>query len=341
MTQPSSDTKENIHLISWREEGMRFDRWLLKMFPEISYGQFAKLLRKGQIRLNGKRVEGNERLEKGASVRLPPASVLESMKTKDLQEPRFYKVSSREKEELKSWILYEDADMIIFNKPAGLAVQGGSGTHTHLDGLLTCLTEEGHEKPKLVHRLDKDTSGILIVAKHGKAASHLTEAFKTHRVKKLYWAITAGVPTPLQGEIYIPLRKQSGKYGEQMKPDYKEGDKAITYFTVLDHAGKTASLVALRPLTGRTHQLRVHMAETGTPIVGDGKYGGIGSFVDGLKKELHLHARFLEIPMLKGKVKSFTAPLPSLFQESLRNLGFADRGYQELESELLKYSPEG
>ncbi|HYB58591.1 MAG TPA: RluA family pseudouridine synthase, partial [Alphaproteobacteria bacterium] len=211
------------------------------------------------------------------------------------------------------------------NKPPGLAVQGGTGTVRHLDAMLDALRFGCAERPRLVHRLDRDTSGVLLLGRNAAAARALAEAFRDRTTRKLYWAITVGVPRPLQGKIDLPLAKLPGRAGERMAPDEEEGKRAVTYYKVLEHMGKKAAWVALWPVTGRTHQLRVHLAAIGTPILSDGKYGGKAAFLSGEKisRKLHLHARALTLPHPKtGRPLTLTAPLPEHMRASWRLFGF-------------------
>ena len=295
-----------------KDAGLRLDRWFKANYPGVPFGHLSKLLRTGQIRLNGKRVKGAERLKAGDVIRIPPIKEATRQTTKGPA------ISREDAELVKSLILYEDDEMIALNKPAGLAVQGGSGTARHLDALLPALAAE---TPKLVHRLDKDTSGVLVVAKSRAAANRLARAFKSRACRKVYWALVAGVPKEPEGRIDLPLEKGEAGQREKMLVD-EAGKKAVTYYKVLDTAGDKAAWVALAPETGRTHQLRAHMAAIGHAIVGDGKYGGKGAFLGGLSSKLHLHAAALMVPGEGAKAKTFRAPPPGHMQESFAVLGF-------------------
>jgi 23S rRNA pseudouridine955/2504/2580 synthase len=226
--------------------------------------------------------------------------------------------------ELHGWVLHRDDDVIVINKPAGLAVQGGTKTGRHLDALLDGLRFGSEHRPRLVHRLDKDTSGVLALARTPAAAAALTEAFRSKDAQKLYWAIVVGHPSPDAGTIDLPLGKVAGAKGERVVARAEGGKRAITDYHVIDRAGKRAAWVALAPQTGRTHQLRVHMLALGTPILGDGKYGGREAFLDaeGLSRQLHLHARALRLPHPRGGMIEVAAPAPGHFEAAVRTLGF-------------------
>ncbi|MBC8242722.1 MAG: RluA family pseudouridine synthase [Alphaproteobacteria bacterium] len=316
------------------EAGMRLDRWFRSHFPALGHGQLQKLLRKGQIRLDGKRAKANDRIEAGQSIRVPPLTD-EAMQPRQRANSARPGVSDEDLEMLSGCILHRDESVIVLNKPPGLAVQGGSGTSRHLDGMLDALKSAKGERPRLVHRLDKDTSGVLILAATVKAARFLTAAFRTKDVRKLYWGLVAGVPEPLTGRIDLALSKSrvvdrsSGR--EQMIPDLEDGKRAMTLYAVQEHASRTLAWVAMEPLTGRTHQLRVHMAEIGTPIIGDGKYGGELAFpaIEGIDMSLHLHAVAVRFPHPGGGNLTVTAELPPHMQKSWKAFGFqaSDHSY--------------
>ena len=308
-----------------QEEGWRLDRWAKAHFPGLSFGQLQKLVRTGQFRVDGKRVETSARLAPGQVIRVPP---LDEAVTAEVAKPRSQGPSREDAAFLRSLIVHEDEAVIAFNKPAGLAVQGGSGTSRHLDGMLEALVRKG-ERPQLVHRLDRDTSGLLVVAKSAASARELAFAFQQHRVRKLYWAILLKGPERNHGLIDVPLRKAGPQGQEKMRVALEEdedsgGDaarNARTRFMVLARAGKVAAWAALMPLTGRTHQLRTHCAAIGTPILGDGKYGGRDAHPSGAPKGLMLHARELDLPHpLRGRLR-LTAEPPASFSAALRWLG--------------------
>ena len=301
------------------DEGeVRLDRWFRRHFPEIGHGRLHKLLRTGQVRVDGRRAQANARLSPGQAIRIPPLSADQPSPARSRPAPD--RVDPTGAESLRSRVLYEDHALIVLDKPAGLAVQGGTGTRRHVDGMLQAWAAGG-ERPRLVHRLDRDTSGLLAVAKTAAAAAKLTEAFRRQRVEKLYWALVLGRPPDAQGGIDQPLAKQPGKGGERVGASAR-GLAARTLYRVVARAGKVASWLALKPLTGRTHQLRVHCALLGTPIIGDGKYGGARAHPDGAPKGLMLHAREIRLPHPDGGVLALTAPLSDPVLAGFRWLGF-------------------
>ncbi len=303
------------------EAGIRLDRWFRRRFPMLTHGRLQKLLREGQVRVDGKRAKASHRLEGGERVRVPPLPEAPPPAPR----PR---IAPGDEAWIQARVIHRDADAIAIDKPAGLAVQGGSRTTRHLDGLLDALRFEAPERPRLVHRLDKDTSGVLLLARTPAAAAHFARAFKRQEVRKIYWAMTVGVPSPRRGEIDLPLAKGGGQGRERVGPAAVGARPAVTRFCVLEAAGRRAAWVALMPLTGRTHQLRAHMAAIGCPILGDGKYGGAGAFLPGLPaaRRLHLHARALALPRPGGGEMRLLAPLPEHMAETWRFLGFEASG---------------
>ena len=312
--------------VSGDEAGLRLDRWFQRHFPELSHGALQKLLRTGQVRLDGKRVEAKDRIEPGQTVRLPPG-VTATPAPKPKAAPR---LSDRDSEEIQRLVIHRDDWVIALNKPPGLAVQGGSGTERHIDGMLDGLRFGFEERPRLVHRLDKDTSGLLLVARTGQAAKRLSESFRDRETEKLYWAVVVGVPPRTEGAIDLPLAKRPGaRDRETMQVDHEEGQKALTHFKLLDRAGDRAALLALWPRTGRTHQLRVHCAEIGCPILGDRKYGGEEALLSAVAdaRRLHLHARRLTLPHPSGKgTLRLQAEPPAHFKRTLEAFGFSTSG---------------
>jgi 23S rRNA pseudouridine955/2504/2580 synthase len=305
------------------EAELRLDRWFKRHFPELGHSHLQKLLRTGQIRLDGRRADAGDRVAAGQSVRVPPLPAQPATQTRRVAPPS---PSAADERFLKSLILHRDDDVIIVNKPPGLAVQGGTGTTRHLDGLLDGLRFGAAERPRLVHRLDKDTSGILVLARSAAAAAKLAAAFRGKSAHKIYWAITVGVPKPRQGKIDQSLAKLPGRLGERMAPDEEHGERAVTFYRTLAQAGERFAWLALEPVTGRTHQLRVHTAELGTPILGDGKYGGAAAQPATLPhpRQLHLHARAIALPHPRRGQLVAVAPLPTHMRETFRFLGFAE-----------------
>jgi 23S rRNA pseudouridine955/2504/2580 synthase len=304
------------------EDGMRLDRWFATHFPQVTFGHLQKLLRSGQIRVDSGRVKTSTRLEAGQLVRIPPVGEAPE---------RSGAIDGKDAQFLRDLILYEDDDLYVFNKPHGLASQGGSGQKRHMDGLLKSLPNKNGETPKLVHRLDRDTSGCLVVAKTKAAATHFGEVFRSRSARKIYWAIVAGNPKPKQGSISCFLAKQGTDEGEQMVVVENGTPGAVhsqSYYSTTDTASRRFAWVTLKPVTGRTHQLRVHMAQLGTPIIGDPRYFNIENWeqAPGLGEGLHLHARRIQLPMRNGKKLDVSAPLPPHMQQSFDALGFdADR----------------
>jgi 23S rRNA pseudouridine955/2504/2580 synthase len=306
------------------DDDIRLDRWFKRHYPELSYGRLEKLLRKGDIRLDGKKVKSKDHIHTGQIVRVPPFGEQGTLETRDVKEGPIH-LSEREIDEVRSWVLYRDDDVIIINKPAGLATQGGTGVKRHLDGMLHALKFDKDDKPKLVHRLDKDTSGVIVLARSSMAASALAKSFKSKYARKLYWALTVGVPSPREGKVNQPLAKLGNPQGEQMVIDEEEGKVARSLYNTVESTGNTAAWVALEPLTGRTHQLRVHCAYLKTPIQGDGKYGGKEAFLtgDGVSKKMHLHARRIQIPSPDGSgIIDVTAPIPDHMERTWDFFGF-------------------
>lgn len=310
--------------VSDDEDGMRLDRWFKLHFPQIQFGHLQKLLRTGQIRIDGGRAKTNSRLEAGQSIRIPPIAPSENIKT---HKPADKPLSKADFEFVQSLVLYLDDDLIVLNKPPGLAVQGGTNTERHLDGLLEGLKFKYPERPRLVHRLDKDTSGVLLLARTRHIASALASTFKTKTVHKLYWALVNGVPRYEAGEITLPLIKQARQGQERVHIAERNTPDALTartFYQTVDTAGQKFAWLALKPVTGRTHQLRVHCLGLGHPIVGDGKYGGSAAHPGGeIPRKLHLHASQLRL-LHPGTRKPFeiSAPLAKVMAKSWHLLQF-------------------
>ncbi|MBT0666835.1 RluA family pseudouridine synthase [Novosphingobium profundi] len=309
------------------DEGARLDRWFKRHLPQVGFAMVSRWARTGQIRVDGKRADVDTRLTAGQVLRVPPGGEARPS-GKSPYKPR--ELSEEELELADQMVLTQDRAAIVLNKPPGLATQGGSGMKQHVDGLLDAYAPKG-PRPRLVHRLDKDTSGVLLVARTPGSAAYFSKRFSGRTAKKIYWALVIGVPNINDGMIELPLAKQPGTGGEKMHVDEENGQSARTRFRVLDRAGNRAAWVELHPLTGRTHQLRVHMAAIGHPIVGDGKYGGQDAFLSGtISRKMHLHARRLIIEHPDGAPLDVTAPLPEHFANSMENLGFDEADGAEL-----------
>ena len=308
------------------EGELRLDRWFKRHYPDLPHGRLEKLLRTGQVRVDGGRAKAGQRLQPGQIVRVPPLNLTPAPAPGRAPGRKIAGAEAAAAELLRR-VIHRDDDVLIIDKPAGLAVQGGSGTDLHLDALLDALRFGAPERPRLVHRLDKDTSGVLVLARNASAARWLAEAFRDKEARKVYWAIVVGLPKLSAGRIDLSLSKQGSMHGERVRPD-EEGRRAVTFYRVVEHAGRRASWLALMPQTGRTHQLRVHCAEMGTPILGDGKYGGSAAFLPGvdLAKRLHLHARSIVLPRPQGRpggaVVSAKAPLPGHMAATWKFFGF-------------------
>ncbi|MBZ6378894.1 RNA pseudouridine synthase [Pacificimonas flava] len=320
--------------VSADDDDIRLDRWFKRHMPEASFTTVSKWARTGQLRVDGARAKPGDRIQAGQVLRVPP---LEPAHKSPLAVKRERPALTDDQIEFaRSLVIHKDANAIVINKPPGLATQGGTKQHAHVDGLLDALSFERDDRPKLVHRLDKDTSGVLLLARTAKAAAHFSKAFKGRTARKIYWAITMGVPEIHDGRIDLPLAKQPGTGGEKMHVDMESGQHAISRYRLIDRAANSAAWLELQPLTGRTHQLRVHTAAIGHPIVGDGKYGGKESFLTGgISRKLHLHARRLKIELPTGRILNVIADPPEHFASSLASLGFnADAGDLPLEEEV-------
>jgi 23S rRNA pseudouridine955/2504/2580 synthase len=308
--------------VSEDDDGIRLDRWFKRHMPDVSFNIVSRWARTGQLRLGGKRAVPGDRIEAGQEIRVPPAETLPARAPR--RQPKREPLTQEEEQFVREMVIHEDRNAFVLNKPPGLATQGGTKTTHHLDRLLDGLAGEAG-RPKLVHRLDKDTSGALLVARSARAAGHFAKAFSGRTARKVYWALVVGVPDAAEGLVDAPLAKQPGTGGEKMHVDREHGLPAKTRWRVLDRAGNRAAWVELQPLTGRTHQLRAHMAAIGHPIVGDAKYGGAEAFLTGgISRKLHLHARRLRIDAPDGGKIDVTAELPAHFAESLATLGFEE-----------------
>jgi 23S rRNA pseudouridine955/2504/2580 synthase len=314
----------DIATVAVDEDGIRLDRWFKRHHPSLTHARLEKLLRTGQVRLDGKRAKASDRVQSGQTIRLPP-TVTEKPDTPKAPPRRTDQGGS-----LREIVLYMDKSVIVLNKPSGLATQGGSGLTRHIDGMLDSLSFEKNQRPRLVHRLDRDTSGVLVVARTVPAAAALATSLQQRDATKIYWALTRGVPKNRRGSIKLALAKETGfgRHGRDERMSAVDRDEegakhAITDYAVLAEAGDMFAFVAAKPVTGRTHQIRVHLETLGTPIVGDFKYGGTDVRGRGeIENKLHLHARSIDIAHPDGGRLLVTAPLPPHMLKSWTLLGF-------------------
>jgi 23S rRNA pseudouridine955/2504/2580 synthase len=314
-----SDTR--TFTVSEDDDGIRLDRWFKRHMPDVSFNLVSRWARTGQLRLNGKKATPGDRIEVGQEIRVPPLDATPARTARPTRKREM--LTEDEQQFVRDMVIHQDDHAFVLNKPPGLATQGGTKTTQHLDRLLDGLGDEETGRPKLVHRLDKDTSGALLVARSARAAGHFAKAFSGRTARKVYWALVVGLPSPEEGVIDAPLAKQPGTGGEKMHIDEEFGLPAKTRWRTIDRAGNRAAWVELQPLTGRTHQLRAHMAAIGHPIVGDAKYGGPEAFLTGgISRKLHLHARRIRIDAPDGGAIDVSADLPTHFAESLAMLGF-------------------
>jgi 23S rRNA pseudouridine955/2504/2580 synthase len=333
--------KAFLHAVGEDEAGMRLDRWLHRRFPDISNSHLMKIVRKGEVRVSGRRADVSTRLEQGETVRVPP------LRNAAAQAP-VKRANPEDAEAIRAMTLFEDRDVIVLNKPYGLAVQGGSGTKRHIDGMLEALAARDGTRPVLVHRLDRDTSGVLLIAKSRKMAAELGEIFRSRRAKKIYWALVEGVPKPAQGRISMFLAKGEGMGDERgargqgradiermrvAKHGEPDAQHSLTLYAVVDKVIPRLAWLSMRPITGRTHQLRAHCEAIGHPIVGDPKYNRksandparkdpLRAVPPGIEPKLHLMARRLVLPHPRGGIIDVTAPLPEHMQKSFDMFGF-------------------
>jgi 23S rRNA pseudouridine955/2504/2580 synthase len=331
------------------EAGMRLDRWFKRHFPQLPLSHLNKIVRKGEVRVAGKRAETSTRLEAGQSIRVPPLRLAPPAPAKP--------PNAEDAAAIRTMILYEDRGVIVLNKPYGLAVQGGSGTMRHIDGMLASLAEKSGERPVLVHRLDRDTCGVLLVAKSRRMAADLGEIFRSRAAKKIYWALVEGVPKPAQGRISMFLAKGEAMGDNRAQRRGDRGDfermrvarqgeadarHSLTLYAVVDKVAPRLAWLSMRPITGRTHQLRAHCEAIGHPIVGDPKYGRrpekdparhdpLRALPSGLEPKLHLLARRLILAHPKGGVIDVVAPLPPHMQKSFDMFGFDATTYDPIE----------
>ncbi|WP_374943907.1 RluA family pseudouridine synthase [Sphingomonas sp.] len=319
----ASDTVRQFN-VGYDDDGIRLDRWFKRHLPETSFTTVAKWARTGQLRIDGSRATPGDRLVAGQTLRVPPAEIVKDTPDAAAKPKRERAALSDDQTQFaRDMVIHQDFQAFVLNKPPGLATQGGTKTHEHVDGLLDALQYDNEGRPKLVHRLDKDTSGALLVARTSRAAAFFAKAFSGRNARKVYWALIVDVPSIDDGTIELPIAKQPGTGGEKMHVDEESGQAARTRYRVIERAGNRTAWVELQPFTGRTHQLRVHMAAIGHPIVGDGKYGGAAAFLTGgISRKMHLHARRIKVDHPDGGVVDVTAELPTHFAESLKQLGF-------------------
>ena len=324
-----AELKIDVKQVKAADDGMRLDRWLKSNLPSMPHSLVQKLARTGHIRVNGGRVKPDTRVATGDEVKVrhvtePAADRAEAAPRQSLQAP--LGVSKADRNFIESLILFEDAELLVLNKPYGIAVQGGTKTKRHIDGMLAGMEDRFGDRPRLVHRLDRDTSGVLLVAKTRGAAGAFGKLFQTRSVQKIYWALLKGIPKPPQGKVEHALVKAAGPDGDKVRKalpgEQDVAQSAVTHYSVIDRVSTKLAWVSLKPVTGRQHQLRAHMSTIGTPIIGDQKYeGDTGLPVDGLEMKLHLHARRLILPRGKGAPLDVSAPMPEHMLASWDMLG--------------------
>jgi 23S rRNA pseudouridine955/2504/2580 synthase len=343
-----------VLIVTEDEAGLRIDRWFRRRYPTLALSHLAKICRKGEVRVDGKRVDTSTRLEEGQKVRVPPLA------NEAAVAPAVKRLRPEDARALEEMTLFEDKDVLVLNKPYGLAVQGGSGTTHHIDGMLGSLAR-GDTRPVLVHRLDRDTSGVLLIAKSRRMAADLGEIFRSRQAKKIYWALVEGVPKPAQGRISLYLAKGAAmrddragrRKSAEPAPDAREkmrvarhgetdAQHSLTYYAIVDKVAPRCAWLSMKPLTGRTHQLRAHAEAIGHPIFGDPKYGHrpedevrrrdpLRAMPEGLERKLHLLARRLILPHPKGGQIDVTAPLPAHMRRSWEMFGFETNPYDPIE----------
>lgn len=313
------------------EDGIRLDRWFKIHFPDITYGRLQKLLRSGQVRVEGKRATANARLTPGSKIRVPHAARQPVPRAPSVKPPPG--MSKADRDFIERMILFEDDHILVLDKPFGIAVQGGTGTRRHIDGLLAGMQDRFGDRPRLVHRLDRDTTGVLLVAKSRDAAAKLGRLFQARSTQKTYWALVTGVPKPPQGKVEAALVKDTGPDGDRVRKarpgEQEKAQHATTSYSVIDRVGTKAAWVSLKPVTGRQHQLRAHMDIIGCPIAGDNKYITDGSLpAENMEPKLHLHARRLRLPhpFTKGEI-DVTAPLPEHMRRTWDLLGLDENRF--------------
>ena len=327
MSKATDDTTVRQFIVGPDDDGVRLDRWFKRNLPQVGFATISRWARTGQIRVDGSRADPADRLSTGQVLRVPPGGATPASSAAKAKPARtVVPLTDEQRAEAKAMLMVETPAAFVLNKPPGLATQGGSGTTRHVDMLLDAYASETEPRPRLVHRLDKDTSGVLLIARTPGSAAFFSKRFSGRTARKIYWALVVGSPAADEGMIELPLAKQPGTGGEKMMVDHtEEGQRAATKYRVIDRAGDSAAWLELQPLTGRTHQLRVHLAAIGHPIVGDGKYGGQQAFLTGfVSRKMHLHARRLRIEAPGHTQIDATAPVPEHFAASLAQLGFVE-----------------
>ncbi len=332
MSKSTDDNTVRQFIVGHDDDGVRLDRWFKRNLPQVGFATISRWARTGQIRVDGSRADPADRLSTGQVLRVPPGGATPATaagpKNGFGSKParKIIELTDEQRAEAKAMLMVETPAAFVLNKPPGLATQGGSGTTRHVDMLLDAYASETEPRPRLVHRLDKDTSGVLLIARTPGSAAFFSKRFSGRTARKIYWALVVGSPAADEGLIELPLAKQPGTGGEKMMVDHtEEGQRAATKYRVIDRAGDSAAWLELQPLTGRTHQLRVHLAAIGHPIVGDGKYGGQAAFLTGfVSRKMHLHARRLRIEAPGHGQIDATAPLPEHFSASMEQLGFVE-----------------
>ncbi|GGD57464.1 RNA pseudouridine synthase [Erythrobacter arachoides] len=317
---PAQDNANEVRqfTVDADDDGVRLDRWFKRHLPQVGFGTISRWARTGQLRVDGKRVKPEDRIAAGQVLRVPPGG--EDTARTQRARPA---LSPEDEAAAEAMLITRTKGALILNKPPGLATQGGTKTTRHVDGLLDAYANEDEPRPRLVHRLDKDTSGVLLVARSASSAAFFSKRFSGRTAKKIYWALVVGVPQLHEGTVDAPLAKQPASGGEKMHIDTENGQPARTAYRVVERAGNAAAWVELQPFTGRTHQLRVHMAAIGHPIVGDAKYGGKEAYLTGsISRKMHLHARRLIIEGPGGDDIDAVAELPEHFAASMAQLGF-------------------
>lgn len=310
--------RQDSAIVDREDDGIRLDRWFKRHRAGTPHALLARWARSGQVTLDGKKADVSDRIAADQTITMPFPPVEATPRPARKGRP----LTDADVTLATSMVIHRDPAALVLDKPPGLATQGGTKTDAHVDGLLDALKFDGPVRPKLVHRLDKDTSGALLIARTPRAAAFFAKSFSNRSARKTYWALVVGVPDIAQGEIDLPLAKQPGSGGEKMHV-HDSGLPSRTRYRMIERAGNSAAWLELQPLTGRTHQLRVHLAAIGHPIVGDGKYGGKGAFLTGtISRKLHLHSRRLRIDHPDGGMIDVVANVPDHFAASLDALGF-------------------